>query len=174
MVSHVKIVSILMIVNGALATLLGAFYAVMGPFVVTMMQAERRHTDPDEKMVMQIIGYVYPAIGIPTVIAGILTLVAGIRTLWFRGRILALVALFLNVFPMCTLYCAPTSLGLLVYGLIVFFNADVARAFRMAADGMPAGRIEARFLKQRLTDRWDEDWEDDWEDDRYDRHYDRG
>jgi hypothetical protein len=162
MVSQVKIVSILMIVNGALVVLVGLIFSVGGPLVLAMVRSTGHGPrDPDERMAMEIAWYVYLVIGIPTVLVGIVTMIAGVRALLFRGRIMALVALFLNIIPMCTMYCAPTSLGLLIYGLIVFFHADVARAFQMVAEGVPAAEVEARFLKERLGERWGDDWDED-------------
>jgi hypothetical protein len=67
---------------------------------------------------MTIMPIIYLAIGLVVLIAGVLNLIAGIRVLKFRGRTFALVALFANIVPVLTCYCAPTSIGMMVYGLI--------------------------------------------------------
>jgi hypothetical protein len=61
--------------------------------------------------------------------------------------------LFFNILPMLTCYCLPTSLGLMIYGLIVMFQPDVAQAFALADDGMPAEEIRARLSAQAWRER---------------------
>jgi hypothetical protein len=88
---------------------------------------------------------VYLVLGILVLTAGVLNLIAGIRTLKFRGRTFALVALFSNVVPMLTCYCAATGLAVMIYGLIVLFNSEVAQAFELAAKGMSPEDVRAHF-----------------------------
>jgi len=38
-------------------------------------------------------------------------------------------------FSVITCYCAPTSMGMMIYGLIVIFHSDSARAFELAEKG---------------------------------------
>jgi hypothetical protein len=86
----------------------------------------------------------------------VLNIVAGARSLRFRGRGLALTALFLNIIPMFTFYCAPTSLAVMIYGLIVFFNGEVAQAFRLAGEGVPAEEIRRGFSGRYRPGDWDD------------------
>jgi drug/metabolite transporter (DMT)-like permease len=161
MVSQVQVISILMIVNGALVSLMGLLLTALGPFMFVMLNMDKKGgPPPDERAVLGILSAVYLALGLLVLTAGLLTLIAGIRCLKFRGRVFAIVALFLNVIPVFTFYCAPTSLGVMIYGLIVLFNADVARAFQMAAEGVPPDEIRARFSGYRRRDDWEEDEED--------------
>jgi len=46
---------------------------------------------------------------------------------------------------MLSCYCAPTSIALFVYGLIVYLNSDVATAFEMAEQGVSPKEIKATF-----------------------------
>jgi hypothetical protein len=157
MVPQVQVVSILMIVNGALSALMGLLFSALGPFMFVVMNADKRGGPPaNERAILEIVSIVYLVLGLLVLTAGLLNVIAGIRALHFRGRALAIVALFFNLVPVFTVYCAPTSLGVMIYGLIVFFNADVARAFRMAAEGVPPEEIRARFSGYRRRD-WDED-----------------
>jgi hypothetical protein len=168
MVPQVQVISILMIVNGVLQSLLGLLLAGLGPTMFVLISKEKgpRPPHPDEQTFLTLISGVYLLLGILVLTAGILNIIAGIRCLKFRGRVFAIVALFFNIIPTITCYCAPTSIGLLVYGLIVLFNSEVARAFRMAAEGVPPAEIQAHFSGRR----WKGDWEDDdWEEDRPDR-----
>jgi hypothetical protein len=165
MVPQVQVVSILMIVNGALSALMGLLFSAVGPFLFVIINADKRGgPPPDERAILGIMSVVYLVVGLLALAAGLLNIIAGIRALNFRGRGLAIVALFFNAAPVFTFYCAPTSLGVMIYGLIVFFNGDVARAFQMAADGVPAEEIRQRFSGYRRRDRWDEEEEEDYPD----------
>jgi hypothetical protein len=42
-------------------------------------------------------------------------------------------------------YCAPTSIGVLVYGLIVYFNPAVVAAFELGKRGLRGDAILASF-----------------------------
>lgn len=146
MVKQVQIVSILMIVQGALASLMGVVYAAMGPAMFALMSMDKnRPKNADDEKVATIMTVVYVALGAVALLAGILNIIAGIRSLKFRGRTFAIVALISNVFALGTCYCIPTALGVMIYGLIVMFNSDVARAFTMASEGAMPAEIRARF-----------------------------
>jgi hypothetical protein len=60
---------------------------------------------------------------------------AGIRNYKFRGRTLGLIALGGGMVTVMTCYCAPTAIGLGVYGLITYLNPEVAQAFAMGEAG---------------------------------------
>jgi hypothetical protein len=164
MVPQVQVVSILMIVHGALVSLVGIVLAAIGPAIFVLMSAQgrRKVLETDDKAVLGVITVVYGAIGLAVLTAGVLNIVAGARSLKFRGRGLALTALYLNIIPLITCYCAPTSIGMMIYGLIVFFNADVARAFQMAERGLPPEEVRARFSVGPRAEDWDQE-EDRWE-----------
>jgi hypothetical protein len=146
MVRQVTVVAILMIVQGGLEILMGIFMTVMGPVMFTMfsqMPQQPGVQGPPPEL-GGIIGGVYIVLGVAALIAGVLRIIAGIRNLKYRGRGLGLVALFAGVLTLPG-YCCLTSIGLLIYGLIVYFNADVARAFEMGEQGRSADEIKAAF-----------------------------
>jgi hypothetical protein len=134
MVNQVRVVAILMIVQGTLTTLMGILLLLSGPllwaFRPIFQGSQSLLADEDFLVIASVI---YAVMSVPVLIAGVLNLIAGIRSLNLRGRTFAIVALLTNFFPLLTLYCAPTGLGLMVYGLVVFFNEEVARAFENAA-----------------------------------------
>lgn len=145
MVQQVQVVAILMIVNGALVSLVGLYLVCMGPFMFVM--AKTAPPPPGggggpDTMIMGIMATVYLILGLLVLTTSVLNIVGGIRSLKYRGRTLAMVALFSNLVPMFTCYCIPTSLGLMIYGLIVFFQSDVADAFARVADGLPPERVK--------------------------------
>jgi hypothetical protein len=140
MANLVPVVAILMIVNGAIVSLMGLFFIIVGPasfalnFLALQSQPARNSADT---VIMTVVYGFYVLIGLLVLVCGILNIVAGIRCLNYRGRTLALIALFSNLAPMFTCYCMPTSLGLMIYGLIVMFQSDVAYAFAEVARGVP-------------------------------------
>jgi hypothetical protein len=145
MVGQVKVVAILMIVNGALVLLVGIALSVLGAAIlVGVRQPQGAVVRPGEVAGVQIVSAVYIVLGLLVLTAGACNIMAGVGSLRFRGRGLALTALFFNIIPLITLWCAPTCLGVMIYGLIVMFNREVAEAFRLAAEGMPADEIMAR------------------------------
>jgi hypothetical protein len=143
-VRQVQVVAILMIANGMLLTLMGlynALGALLFGFLLMAPGAKPPSNSADETMIAVMAG-LQSLLGLAVLLAAVLNIVAGIRCLRLRGRTLALVALFSNVAPLLTCWCAPLCLALMIYGLIVFFHADVAFAFAEVAAGAPAERFK--------------------------------
>jgi hypothetical protein len=148
MVKQVTIVAILMMIQGVLESLMGVFLCVMGPFIFTIMQQMPQNqpgAQPPPEELAGILSGVYVLLGVVALIAGVLKIVAGVRNLKYRGKVLGIVALASGVATIFTCYCAPTAIALLVYGLIVYLNADVGRAFAMGEQGMTPDQIKAAF-----------------------------
>ncbi len=165
MVHQVRTVSILMIIQGSLTALVGLLYAALGPAMFALMQAQSSRTaNPADETVLRLMLVFYLVMGLALVVVGALNIFAGIRCLSFRGRTFAIVALFGNILPVFTGYCAPTSIGMLIYGLIVLFNGEVAAAF---AAGGPDAWDEDRHGRRR-RDRYDRDDRDRADEDRDD------
>jgi hypothetical protein len=78
-------------------------------------------------------------------IAALLKVIGGIRNLKYRGRTLGIVALASSAVSIFTCYCALTGIGLLIYGLVVYFNNDVRQAFEMGERGASPEEIKAAF-----------------------------
>lgn len=141
MVRHIPVVSNLMMVLGALTACMGPMaWILLWPYIRPDPQAVRAPTLLTSNTV------VYVGIGLIFLLPGILNVVAGFRTHALRGRGFAIVALFSNILPMFPAVCAaPVFFGIMIYGLIVFFNRDVVRAFEMVAAGESPDRVKARF-----------------------------
>lgn len=159
MANQVPVVGILMIVNGAIVSLMGLIYTAMGPAMFALMSIGPRPPNQPaantaDTTFMAVMSGFYVVVGLLVLVCGMLNIVAGVRCLNYRGRTLALVALFSNLAPMFTCYCMPTSLGLMIYGLIVMFQSDVAYAFAQVARGVPPERFKRprRYREEELDD----------------------
>jgi hypothetical protein len=159
MVPHVRTVAILMIINGGLQLLLGLMFTVMIVFMVVMtLREEAGNSPPGERLSLGVMVVFYVGLGLLLLLAGVLNILAGRRAVTFRNRRFVLVGLFGNAAMLPTFYCAPTSIGLLIYGVLVFYHADVVRAFELGDQGVPAAEIKKRFPRQARVRSWgDED-----------------
>lgn len=167
MVGQVKIVGILMMVNGLTVTLMGGLYVAMGSFMMAAMPAPRAGAGGAPPGLFLII---YGVLGGVTALVGIFNVVAGYRVMTMRNRVLGIIALFTNLVSFLTCYCILTALGMMVYGLIVLFQPDVARAFEMVARGATPDEAVRRFTGHFGDERDDYDEMSDsrrgWEDER--------
>jgi len=115
---------------------------------------------------------IYTGMAIAGLVPGVLHLVAGIRNLSYRGRGLGLTALFTGILAIGTCYCSVTSIGLLIYGAIVYFNEQTARAFELGEQGYSTAEIKEMLRGGGLGERPPErrpplpprprDEDDDW------------
>ncbi len=175
MVNQVTVVAILMIVQGAFEILLGLVLVVVAlvipPFfeeAVRQQQQFQGGPNPRPDMpegVLHFLAFVYLAMGVAGILPGTIRIIAGIRNLSYRGRTFGIVSHFLGLASIGTLYCSLTSIGLTIYGLIVYFNSEVERAFALGEQGLSAGEIKARYYRD--PDRFreaDGGWsrEEDW------------
>ncbi|HEY7308775.1 MAG TPA: hypothetical protein VH643_05350 [Gemmataceae bacterium] len=165
MVRQVPVVAILMIVNGAIVSLMGLYLVIMGPAMFTMMKLAPPPSGPGpnppggpDAIILGIMSAVYVVLGLLVLVASVLNIVAGIRSLKYRGRTFAIVALFSNLVALFTCYCSLLSLGVMIYGLIVFFHSDVADAFARVAEGLPPERVKHGWRPAgEPDDEWDEE-----------------
>jgi hypothetical protein len=152
MASHIKVVAILMIVQGALETIMGAFFAIMGPLMFgltkwTSTLPGGSPPPPDFNLSAGLISGIYLALGLPVLAVGIFRIIAGIRNLKYRGRVMGIVALALGAVSFMTCYCMPTSIALLVYGLITYLDEQSKRAFALGEQGQAPEAILLEVLR---------------------------
>jgi hypothetical protein len=161
MVHQVKVVAILMIVWGGLMALVGLGAASLGA-LIAITETSRPGRRPPSDVYIPLL--VFLIIGLVILVVAVLHIIAGIRCLKFRGRVLALVALFSNIPLVFTMYCSALAIGMAVYGLIVMFQGDVAEAFRMGESGVAPEDILEDFAardpyrrrrRRRPADFWD-------------------
>lgn len=137
MVGHVPIVAWLLIVQGALEVAFGGF----GLFFVMLTLAIPEEVLPNR----QALGWLMGLVSVPGFVCGGLRILAGIYNRKFRRRTLGITALGLGLATIFTGYCAPTGIGLAIYGLIVYVNESVVAAFEMGDRGRSPSEIQAAF-----------------------------
>jgi hypothetical protein len=156
LVSHVRIVAILMMVQGALEMLLGVFYGVFGVLMATVMREGVMEgpgfpadsgLSPDAFVWLMIA--VYAGLGLVNFVIGVLHAYAGYRNYQFKSRTLGIIALAAGMLTVVGCYCMPTAIALAIYGLIVYLNASVAVAFQMGEQGHSGAAISATFSQHR-------------------------
>lgn len=150
-VQQIRVVAILNCVQGGLECLMGMFGTGMGIFFVVMIQAERNNpgfgnNNRAPEGMEWVFGGVYFVFGIVVLLSGILRIYAGLQNFRYRGRVLGIISFVCGLVSMMGCYCAPTAIGMLVYGLIVYLNPAVQAAFEMGDKGVPADTIVNSFL----------------------------
>lgn len=161
MYNQVPVIGILMIVNGVLCTLFGMLLMFWGPFMQQFLNMQGAPPPPPEaQQVLQVVSIVYIALGAVVALAGVINIAGGVAALRYRSRAFVLTALFFNIIPIFTCYCAPTSLGLMIWGLIVMFQGDVAQAFSLGASGYSAEEIRQRMAAGARHDDYRDDYHD--------------
>jgi hypothetical protein len=141
---QIKVVAILMMVEGGLEALMGVFLMVMGPVVMSLMKSAPP-TSGGAPPPPEAIGGVYMAMGALTLIAAIVKVIAGIRNVSLKSRVLGFVGLGSCLLSLASCYCIPFALGLGIYGMIVYLNEKSAQAFQMGDSGMPSDQILAQL-----------------------------
>jgi hypothetical protein len=148
LVGHIRVLAILMIVQGSFEVLMALLYGTMAVVMGSVMSQpgmQQQQGGPPPEQFFWITLVMYGAFAIAALIAAILHIVAGIKNYRFRGRVLGIVALAGGALTLFTCWCLPTAIGLGVYGLIVYLNGPVTEAFRMGEDGCSPDKILSAF-----------------------------
>jgi len=150
LVNQVMVVGILQIVLGALEFMMAClliFYAVFFAFVMPNMENANNQEMPPEAMFWISIGC---AIGGAVVLVfSVLRITSGVYSFWFKQRTMMMVSLIGGMVTVFTCYCSLFSIGVGIYGLIVMLDPAVKQAYLMAAGGVNAEEIKARFARAR-------------------------
>jgi len=149
MVSQIRVVAILNCVQGSLEVLMGLMLAAMAAVIPSMIAAQQagKPAGPPAGFEWIMIG-TYGVMGGAMLIAGPLRLYAGIQNFRYRARTLGIVSFSVGLISMLGCYCAPTSIAVFIYGLIVYLNPAVKAAFDMGQQGMNADQILTSFVAQ--------------------------
>jgi hypothetical protein len=131
----VRTVAILMIIQGSLVCLMGLL--IMPSGISNAVQLTRQGKS-DEATVILIASLV---LALLFLISGGLLIFAGIKNRKYRGRKLGIAALGVGAISILGMFCAPTAIALLIFGLIIYLNADVKRAFELGEQGATPDQI---------------------------------
>jgi hypothetical protein len=150
LVNHVRVVAILMLVQGALEVFAAFVFGVMAVAIRPMMLHQEMQmpppNQPPPEQFFWIMTVTYGVMATAALIVAVLHITAGVRNYRFRGRVLGIVALAGGAATtLLTCYCIPTAFALAVYGLIVYLNRSVVEAFRMGEAGCSSSEIFTTF-----------------------------
>jgi hypothetical protein len=157
-VNQVRIFAVLNGVQGMLELPLGLMTASMGVILPAMMKFDQQNNQrpgqpPPEEFLWVMTGF-YLAVGIPTILGGILRLFAAWSNFRFRRRTVGILSVCFGLVSVFSCYCAPTGIGILIYGLILLLNPAVKHAFELGDQGQPSDQILASFLPYRPPPQW--------------------
>ena len=97
------------------------------------------------KQMMTVFSIVCIVLSVGAVILSILHFVAAYFGFNYKHRVFGIATMILGLTTILTFYCAPTSIGLAVYGLIIYFNPAVVKAFQLRKAGMDKQEMLAHF-----------------------------
>jgi hypothetical protein len=138
-----------MIVHGVLFLMISLYLLgtaiLMAVMFANLEPPPQRQNGPSPEVMAAAFGIGLGSIGLLAGVAGALQVYYGWRVFNFRSRTGGLVSLFIGAAGMITLYCAPTAIGLFIYGLIVLLNVAVREAFALGRNGYTGDQIDAIF-----------------------------
>ncbi len=149
-VSQVRIFAILNAFQGLLEIPMGLLLSGIGIAMPALQRLQKNNNaggpnGPAEESMFLFITVLYIVIGIPLLISGILRVAAAWQNYQFKARTLSLVSIIVGMATLFSCYCAPTAIGLLVYGLILHLNPAVKAAFALGRQGRSPAQILAAF-----------------------------
>lgn len=154
LVRQVPVFATLLMVQGALVTLVGISLIAVAFVTPEMMsqamrdamreqpQADAQLMRDMEQQMNKVIIVVCGSMGIALLATGGISLYAGVRNLNYRSRTLGIVAVVLGFLASLTIWCAPTSIALGIYGLVVLLNSDVVLAFQLREQGCTIDQVK--------------------------------
>lgn len=132
MVAHAPVFAIFLMIHGAVLSIAGAFFLLyggsLGVSFGTMPEPTGQGTEGVRSIENMVVGLLL-VVAIGHLVAGVLQLWAGWRMRTFRSRPLVFTALIAGLITVVGCYCLPTSMGILIWGLIVVLHPAVAERF---------------------------------------------
>ena len=142
-VQQVRVSSSLQIMVGGLELLPAAYLLVLAGIVGSSFFKTNEVPAGLENRPIQIF-FTYAAFllgGFTIFIVAVLRIWSGIAGFKFKRRKMAIFASVLGMTSALTMYCSVFSIGMLIYGLIIYFDRNVKRAYEMAEQGMTPDQI---------------------------------
>ena len=136
-ITQIMVVSILMFVQAGFEILMGllslvyvAMFGFMGTSIINSgNRPVQRPDQPPPELIFGLIAVGFGVVCLICIFSGALRIYAGVNNIKHRRRTLGIVSLCFGAITALTFYCLPTSIGLLIYGLIIYLNPEVKRAF---------------------------------------------
>jgi hypothetical protein len=145
MARQIQVVAILLMVQGGLEVAVGGLWTFLAGTFAVLTTQQPPQGNPNAPLSPQgfgwLMGVVCALMATATFAVAALKLFAGWRNYSFRGRTWGIAALASSVVSIVTCYCFPTALALMVYGLIVYLNAEASLAFSLGDQGLTREQI---------------------------------
>ncbi len=138
--NHVQSVSVFLIVQGLLGSLVSAAAILLLGGIAFFVP------DPFdwEDWAFLAVAALLTVLGLAS---AILQVFAGIWNRRFRARRLGLIAIYCGILQWATIYTVPTSIILMIYGSMVYHNRAVKQAFLMGEQGASSAEILSRVTE---------------------------
>lgn len=142
---YVPTVAILLIVHGVLMLAAGlglvAMMLMITPQIgqqIEEQQRMQRQQNPNapqftKEGMTTMLYAVYGGMSASLFLIAGLDLLAGVRNYGYRNRVLGVIALVLNMGSVSFCWCLPLSIGLMVFGMIIYLSPEADRAFQWRA-----------------------------------------
>ena len=139
--SEVPTVGTLMIVHGV--SMIVAACCVIGMFshflpqlaqqIENQQQVQRRQNPNGPQLSKEgmttLLYALYGGMSAALFVIGVVGIIAGLKNCGYRSRVFGIISLVLNMGSILFCWCAPFSLGLLIFGLIIYLSPEADRAF---------------------------------------------
>ena len=135
-VQQVRVSSSLQIMVGALELLAAAYLLVIVGVIAVESVLIRQ---ADFRILIEFTAVSFG--GFTIFIVAVLRIWSGIAGFKFKRRKMSIFASVLGITSALTGVCSIFSIGMLIYGLIIYLNRDVRRAYEMAEQGMTPDQI---------------------------------
>ena len=135
-VQQVRVSSSLQIMVGALELLAAAYLLVIVGVIAVESVLNRQ---ADFRILIEFTAVSFG--GFTIFIVAVLRIWSGIAGFKFKRRKMSIFASVLGITSALTVFCSIFSIGMLIYGLIIYLNRDVRRAYEMAEQGMTPDQI---------------------------------
>jgi len=127
-VKQVPVLGILNIVQASLELMMFLLLLAMSAFMIVSQNSPQIKLSKNLAS-MQMMGVAYGVIGAVVGITAILRLTSGILMLKKQGRVFSIIVSMIGLVSVFTCYCAPTSLALAIYSLVVLIQPSVIEVF---------------------------------------------
>lgn len=145
-VNQIQVIAILMIVQGVLLLVMSGIFFIYAFGITAMIRSlppQQGPEFPQEALFwIQLVGSLGGGF---ILLLSLMHLLSGYWGLQLKGRLFGMTTLILGLTTALTLYCAPTAIGLAVYGLIIYTHHAARRAFELRNDGLSRQAVISQF-----------------------------